>query len=235
PPTVTVDHFEYKPNHDPNESPPGPSVSEILPLTKHQISTLKQPKHPQNGHKVKELSTFRAVSAHIWRSACIARNLAPDQDTRFYTVANVRSKLNPPLPEGYFGNAIVRTSEGTKAGEIMSKPLEFAGEKVGRALAKVNDEYIRSLIDYFELGNDGKGWSLRESDLYAVSWLGMPIYDADFGWGKPEFMGRANTLCGRGVAYLLSSKENDGGISVVMEMEVENMEGFKKAFYEGLK
>ncbi|ONK68961.1 uncharacterized protein A4U43_C05F17840 [Asparagus officinalis] len=232
PPTVTVDHIEYKKPKNSNSNTfmaPPPFVTSILTLTKNQVSALKR-----STNREKPLSTFKAVIAHIWRSACVARKLAPNHDTRLYTVADVRSRLSPPLPGAYFGNAILRTSGDAKVGEIVSNALELAGEKIQRAVARVDDEYARSLIDYLEMGNDEREWFLTEGDLLVISWLGMPIYEVDFGWGKPEFMTRANMFCG-GVGYILDSPGGSGDVSVVMAMEIENMEGFKKAFYQGFE
>ncbi|ONK68963.1 uncharacterized protein A4U43_C05F17860 [Asparagus officinalis] len=141
-------------------------------------------------------------------------------------------KIDEPNELGYFGNAILRTSEGAKVRDIVSNSLELAGEKIQQAVAKADDEFARSLIDYLEMGNDEREWFLTKGDLLVISWLGMPIYEVDFGWGKPEFMRRANMFCG-GVGYIMDGPGGSGDVSVVMAMETENMEGFKKAFYQG--
>ncbi|XP_020266557.1 putrescine hydroxycinnamoyltransferase 1-like [Asparagus officinalis] len=212
PPSVTVDLIEYKkpPHSDFNtfRSPP-PFNTAILTLSKNQVTALKK-----STNKDKPSSTFKAVIAHVWRSSCIA------------------PRLYPPLPTGYFGNAILRTSEGAKVRDIVSNSLELAGEKIQQAVAKADDEFARSLIDYLEMGNDEREWFLTKGDLLVISWLGMPIYEVDFGWGKPEFMRRANMFCG-GVGYIMDGPGGSGDVSVVMAMETENMEGFKKAFYQG--
>jgi shikimate O-hydroxycinnamoyltransferase len=55
-------------------------------------------------------STFRAVVALVWQCACRARALPQDAETRLYSMIDMRARLAPPLPQGYFGNAVIRTS-----------------------------------------------------------------------------------------------------------------------------
>ncbi|XP_020266558.1 shikimate O-hydroxycinnamoyltransferase-like [Asparagus officinalis] len=84
PPSITADLLEYKkpPQSESNTfTAPPPFDVAILNLSRNQITTLKKRVSID-----KSLSTFKAVIAHIWRSACFARRLAADQDTRLYTV-----------------------------------------------------------------------------------------------------------------------------------------------------
>ncbi|XLT34824.1 hypothetical protein HN873_066116 [Arachis hypogaea] len=68
-------------------------------------------------------SRFEAIGAHLWRSACKARELSKHQPTVFQTVVDIRKKLNPPLPQNYFGNALAFTSrrDRVKAAELCCK------------------------------------------------------------------------------------------------------------------
>nr|WKA69990.1 putative acyltransferase 9 [Crocosmia x crocosmiiflora] len=203
--------------------------SSILKLSGGQVTLLKD--------RSKQQSTFRAVVAHVWRCACMVRGLTPDQVTRVYLVVDVRKRLNPPLPDGYFGNAVCRVSAIATAREIMSSSISFGADKIRCAIDRVTDAYVRSAIDYVELQkNEGKIESYANrfstADLIANSWLAFPTHDVDFGCGKPEFMGRAIMLAG-GIVYVVSDK--DGGVSIPISLEMPNMERFKKVFYEELK
>ncbi|KAI4976591.1 hypothetical protein ZWY2020_050198 [Hordeum vulgare] len=153
-------------------------------MSKDQIDALKG-----GAGQGKRLSTFKAVVAHVWRCACKARGLAATEDTRLYMTADARSRVHPPLPRGYFGNAIFRASAATKVGDVASGPLDAVAEKVTGATARLDDEYVRSLLDHLELqAADASGlrkgeWVMPETDLWVISWQGLPIYGADFGWG----------------------------------------------------
>ncbi|KAM7505260.1 hypothetical protein LguiB_004164 [Lonicera macranthoides] len=51
-------------------------------------------------------SSFETLSAFVWRARTKAWKLCPDQQIKLLMV-DERSRLYPPLPEGYFGNGVV--------------------------------------------------------------------------------------------------------------------------------
>ncbi|ONK81915.1 uncharacterized protein A4U43_C01F34230 [Asparagus officinalis] len=153
--------------------------------------------------------------------------------------ADARARMHPPLPAGYLGNAIFRSSAVATAGDISSNTIEFGAEKIGEATKKLNDEYVRSLIDYLDAVEDVKGlqkgkWAMPRSDLWVISWQGLPIYEADFGWGRPVFMGRA-CLQFAGLVYVMQEPGEGGGITLAVALEPESMERFKEVIYEDLE
>lgn len=146
--------------------------------------------------------------------------------------------MQPPLPAGYLGNAIFRASAVATAGDILSNTLEFGSEKIGEATRKLDDGFVRSLVDYLETLEDVKGqqkgkWVMPRSDLWVISWQGLPIHEADLGWGRPVFMGRA-CLQFAGLVYVMPDAGEGGGITLAVGLENENMEEFKRVFYEDL-
>ena len=66
---------------------------------------------------------------------------------RLIYIVNVRDRFCPPLPAGYYGNAIVASAILTTAGKLCQNPIEYALELVKTAKANVSEEYARSLID----------------------------------------------------------------------------------------
>jgi shikimate O-hydroxycinnamoyltransferase len=75
--------------------------------------------------------------------------------------------------------------------------------------------------------------TLLETDLQIISWLGMPMYEADFGWGKPRVMLRAESTRG-GFVYLMNDGPADDGVRVLMCMEAANMKELERLLYEKL-
>lgn len=232
PPSILFDPFEYKPNPNPNNnSSNSPSASSILKLSRSQVSLLK------SAGKTKPLSTVRAVTAHMWRCLCIARGLDPHQNTRLFLTVDIRNRLKPQLPAGFFGNAIIIASAAATAAEITSNSIGSVAEKIREALERLDDEYVRSLIDYMGTDIDRPWKFLHESgDLHVISWLSsMPTYSADFGWGRPEFMGRASSLSGKFVYLMQSSWEEEGGICAPVTLEVDVIDRFKEVVYKELE
>jgi len=179
-------------------------------------------------------STFCAVTAHLWRAMCVTRGLPAGADTRLRVPANVCHRLRPPLPRSYFGNAIVRDLVTTRVEDVLARPLGFVAQAIKDAVDRVDDAYVRSVVDYLEVesekgGQAARGQLMPETDLWVVSWLGMPMYDADFGWGTPRFVAPAQMFAS-GTAYVTQRANKDDGIAVLFGLEPEYLQCFEKVF-----
>ncbi|KAJ6873959.1 hypothetical protein NC651_032714 [Populus alba x Populus x berolinensis] len=148
----------------------------------------------------------------------------PDQTTQLLLIVDVRSKLNPPLPKGYFGNGIAICSCLGRAAELIKNPLSFAVEEVQNGIKMVNEEFVRSWIDYFEVKR-AKDFRLP-SHFIVTSWTRLPIECADFGWGEPAQFGCANLPADSGV-FLPHGKEKKG-INLILDLPVTAMSTFQE-------
>nr|BCY27076.1 hydroxycinnamoyl-CoA:quinate hydroxycinnamoyltransferase [Bambusa multiplex]BCY27077.1 hydroxycinnamoyl-CoA:quinate hydroxycinnamoyltransferase [Bambusa multiplex] len=226
PPRADFDHPVYSPAY--LNGRPRPFVTRVYSVSPKLLADLKSRCAPG-------VSTYCAVTAHLWRCMCVARGLAPGSDTRLRVPANVRHRLRPPLPRHLFGNAIVRELVTVKVGDVLAQPLGFVAETIKKAVDHVDDAFVRSVIDYLEVESEkgsqaARGQLMPESDLWVVSWLGMPMYDADFGWGAPRFVAPAQ-MFGSGTAYVTQRADRDSGIAVLFALEPEYLHCFEKVFY----
>ncbi|TVU09567.1 hypothetical protein EJB05_43050, partial [Eragrostis curvula] len=182
----------------------------------------------------KGASTYCAVTAHLWRAMCIARGLPGDSDTRLRVSVYIRHLLRPPLPASYFGNATIRDLVTVKVGDVLSQPLGSVADRIKRAVSRVDDAFVRSVIDHLELdsekGSQASRGLMPESDLWVASWLGLPIYDADFGWGRPGFVAPAQ-MQGSGTAYVTQVSDKEDPVTVIFALEPDYLQCFEKAFY----
>ncbi|CAN1171655.1 Spermidine hydroxycinnamoyl transferase [Linum perenne] len=102
----------------------------ILKVTKAKLQMLKDTANETLTASYRPYTTYETLTAHTWRCACKARKLKPDQLTAVGVYVDSRRRTNPPLPEAYFGNAILLVKAVGRSGDIVSKPLGYAVEKV---------------------------------------------------------------------------------------------------------
>nr|QDF44406.1 quinate O-hydroxycinnamoyltransferase [Phacelia campanularia] len=234
PPTPTFEHVEYQKPPALKTTPEqkqGAKVNctAILKITPEQLNLLKtKSKH--------EGSTYEILAAHIWRCTCKARGLADDQSTKLYIATDGRYRLCPPLPPGYLGNVVFTATPIAQSGDLQSELLTDSAKRIHNALARMDDEYLRSALDYLELQPDlsvlVRGPSYFASpNLNINSWTKLPVYDADFGWGRPIYMGPACILY-EGTVYIMPSPTKDRTLSLAVCLDADHMPLFKKLLYD---
>ncbi|KAK4483375.1 hypothetical protein RD792_010561 [Penstemon davidsonii] len=237
PPQPQFEHIEY---HQPAPAMKVPldtsskTTLSIFKLTPTQINALKTNCN-KDGDGV-AYSSYEVLAGHIWRCVCKARELDEDQETRIRIPIDGRTRLRPPLPPGYFGNAISPITSIALSGEIISKPLKYVVSIVHDAITRMNDDYLRSTIDYLELQPDLSVFAtgdhtFRCPNLGMNSWVRLPIYDADFGWGKPVYMGPGAIPC-EGKILMMPSPINDGSVLISIPFPEDRMKLFETFLYE---
>ncbi|KAK6153787.1 hypothetical protein DH2020_013426 [Rehmannia glutinosa] len=207
-------------------------------LTHDHLNALKANcKDEDDDGKAITYSTYEVVAGHAWRCVCKARGPPENQETWLYIPVDGRFRLQPPLPKDYFGNAIFTALPIALSGELQSNPLKFAVGKIHNAIARMDNNYLRSAIDYLELlppeiDAHSRGMHLFKSPNFLItSWAKLPIYDTDFGWGKPVHMG-VGAIPPDGITYVMPNPKNDGGAVYAISLPKEQMELFEKLFYD---
>ncbi|CAN4084403.1 unnamed protein product [Withania somnifera] len=223
PPMPSFEHVEYHPpptlnselkNRD-SSTGPKPSTTAMLKFSSEQLGLLKsKSKH--------EGSTYEILAApHIWRCTCKARGLPDDQLTKLHVATDGRSRLCP----------VLATWLPRKCS------LDRLAKRIHNALMKMNDDYLRSALDYLELLFDLS--SLIRGPTYFASpnlninsWTRLPVYDSDFGWGRPIHMGPACILY-EGTVYIIPSPNNkDRNLLLAVCLDADHMPQFQKYLYE---
>ncbi|OAY30655.1 omega-hydroxypalmitate O-feruloyl transferase [Manihot esculenta] len=169
-------------------------------------------------------TTFEALSAFVWRARCQALRMLPDQQTKLLFAVDGRSRFVPPIPEGYFGNGIVLTNSLCKAGELQNNPLSFAVGLVHKAVNLVNDSYMRSAIDYFEVTRARPSLA---ATLLITTWSRLSFHTTDFGYGEPILSGPV-ALPEKEVILFLSHGEERKSINVLLGLPASAMKIFEE-------
>lgn len=122
------------------------------------------------------------------------------------------------------------------AGDLTSKPLYYAASIIHEALVRMDDEYLHSALDYLQSHPDLNALirgshTFRSPNLCINSCSRLPLHDADFGWGKPIYMGPA-IIAFENTIYILSNPVNDGSLTLAVRLRADHMDPFKKLLYE---
>jgi shikimate O-hydroxycinnamoyltransferase len=240
PPTPSFHHIEYQPAPAMLSSTPQTLISkppatavDIFKLTCSDLGRLRS--QLPTGESAPRFNTYAVIAAHVWKCVSLARGLPSEQPTKLYCATDGRQRLQPPLPEGYFGNVIFTATPLAEAGKVTGGLAEGAGV-IQAALDRMGDDYCRSALDYLELQPDLSALvrgahTFRCPNLGLTSWVRLPIHDADFGWGRPVFMGPGG-IAYEGLAFVLPSANGDGSLSIAISLQAEHMEKFRKLIYE---
>ncbi|CAL4991607.1 unnamed protein product [Urochloa decumbens] len=189
----------------------------------------------------KPYSAVRCVVAHIWRCVTLARRLDKHEVTRLYLTVNGRGRMiNPRVPKGYTGNVVLWACPSTTVQELVGMPLCRTVELVAQAVARVDDHYFRSFIDFASSGVvEREGLVPRTlltalvmgADIDVDSELGIPFYDIDFGSGKPFLLMPTYSPPVEGAIYLVPAFSGDAGMVAYASLFRHTVDRFMSCCY----
>ncbi|XP_047178796.1 uncharacterized acetyltransferase At3g50280 [Vigna umbellata] len=176
-----------------------------------------------------EISSFQSLSAQLWRAVTRARKFNdPAKTSTFRMAVNFRHRLEPKMDPFYFGNAIQSIPTVATVRDIVSQDLRFCAELLHRNVIAHDDETVRRGIEEWEnaprlfpLGNfDGAMITMGSSPRF-------PMYDNDFGWGRPVAIrsGKANKFDGKISAF--PGREGNGSVDLEVVLAPETMAGLE--------
>ncbi|CAL5341196.1 unnamed protein product [Camellia sinensis] len=209
----------------------------MLKLTKTQVEKIKD----------KANEGWNWTSSGTILVLFVARGHKSEQPTSLGVCVDSRSRCKkPPLPQNYFGNATLDVVATGYSGELLSRPLGYASGRIREAIEKVTDEYLNSAINFLKnqtdlskfqylhaVDQESKPFFYGNLNLGVTSWMSLPMYRVDFGWGKEIYMGPGNQDFD-GDTLLLPSHNEDGSLVVALCLQVDRMDAFKKFFYEDI-
>ncbi|KAK7305493.1 hypothetical protein VNO77_43399 [Canavalia gladiata] len=158
---------------------------ECFNLNRKSILRLKMQLMKESENVKESFTTLETLGAYVWRSKAKALKLSPDGKTLFCLAVGVRHLLDPPLPEGYYGNAFVGANVVLTVKELNERPLSEVVKLIKESKKiSFNNEYIKNSINMLEtmrkrnIRIEGTGASMVLTDWRQ---LGL-LEEEDFGW-----------------------------------------------------
>lgn len=225
PPQVTFTHHEYD------------EVEAVVPTTTLdnsvqyplffgpvEVSLLRRLLPPHLRH----CTRFELLTACLWRCRTLAINLDPEEDVRMLCIVNARSKFNPPLPSGYYGNAFVFPAAITKVKNLRQNPLGYAVELIKQAKACMTEEYVKSVAALMVVRGKRLSFPNVIGSFIISDVTSIRFEDVDFGWGEAVFGGPAKGI--GAISFLTTTKNKKGeiGTSVAICLPAPAIERFAK-------
>lgn len=147
---------------------------------------------------------------------------------------NISKILNPPLPAGYWGNVCVPVYVTLTAHELTTQPLWKTTALIRDSKRCINDEYVRSYIDFQEL-HFAKGISAGARVSAFTDWRRLGHSEVDFGWGPPvsvmplswKLLGSVEP-CFFLPHHALEDRKEKNGFKILVCLDEKSLESFKK-------
>ncbi|XP_020079883.1 coumaroyl-CoA:anthocyanidin 3-O-glucoside-6''-O-coumaroyltransferase 1-like [Ananas comosus] len=219
--------------------PPPPEKPPLLiasfSLGRDWIEQLKQrvtAKAAENGLAIHS-STFVAACAFAW--ICLIksqRGFADKKSAHLLFSVECRSRLNPPIPEEYFGNCLRPCFVEAKMADLVEKDgVLAAAMAIGRAIKGLENGVLEG----------AEGWMQKILSILPegpMSVAGSPrfqVYGTDFGWGRPKKVDLPSIEKTPGTVSLAESSDEQGGVEIGLVLPKDEMDAFQSCFYDELK
>ncbi|KAI3723495.1 hypothetical protein L2E82_35116 [Cichorium intybus] len=213
------------------------NVRVTIILTQAHITQLKKRLSVQLP-TLEYISSYSVACSYIWH--CIAKShvhigerMGDDDVERLVYAVGLRSRLDPPIPETYFGNCIGVSGTTTIKSTLLAGNDGFlmAAELFGKALC----ETVKKKNGLIE---DGE--TLIKAVFVPVPGIGVAgstkikIYDLDFGWGKPKKY-ETISIDYRSSISVHASKESPADIEIGVSLPAKQMDAFISIHSEELE
>ncbi|KAL1544744.1 hypothetical protein AAHA92_21554 [Salvia divinorum] len=174
------------------------------------------------------ISSFQSLCALLWRGITRARDLPAGKTTTFRMAVNCRHRLEPKLEPLYFGNAIQSVPTSALAGDVMARDMRWCADQLNKTVAAHGGAEVRNCVEDWEreprcfpLGNPGGAMVMMGSSPR------FPMYDNDFGWGRPVAVrsGKNNKFDGKISAF--PGREGGGSVDLEVILAPETMAGLE--------
>ena len=152
-----------------------------------QINRLKREFQQVTG---RSCSTFEIVAALFWSSRTRAISFDPNTQVKLVFFANCRHLVDPPLPNGFYGNCFfpVTTTASCESLRIAPNIIQVV-KLIQEAKAKLPSEFVKYLKgEHVKVGDefeDPFAPTPNYATLFMSEWGRLGFDNVDYQWGPP--------------------------------------------------
>lgn len=194
-------------------------------VSKEMVRYLKKKTIEEGGSS--KSSAFDVVAAHLWRARIKALGFSPGTTVCLQFTVDARSRLVPPLPREFTGNAFVMASVACTVEVLEKEGLYVTVGRIQNAKDSVTDDYIKCYLRALDAPHKSLP-SLRELTLVS-DWRRTPFHSVDFGMGKALYAVPLASPVPQS-AYFLQDPTDEDGIHVRLGLLPEHVPAFYNHF-----
>ncbi|CAH8267186.1 unnamed protein product [Arabidopsis lyrata] len=158
-----------------------------LELTRENIEKLREraKKESTRSHLELHLSTFVVANAYLWTCLVKTRGGDVNRPVRFMYAADLRNRLDPPVPETYFGNCVFPIGCFGYKAKVLLREDGFVNaiEILSDSVRSIGSRKIETICERYIDGTKSVKPGTQSGSIAGSNHFGL--YGSDFGWGKP--------------------------------------------------
>ncbi|KAL5835351.1 hypothetical protein ACOSQ4_014848 [Xanthoceras sorbifolium] len=185
-------------------------------------------------------SRYKTLSSFIMRRFLASTEIKKEPKRRYTLCSpvNIRKIVDPPLADDSFGNIIGAATISIDSSENDIKVEEGNYDHglvntLTRAISKINKDSMKKVQDgkldgllVWE-GVDENTWKREVVNFVCTSFCRFPIYEADFGWGRPAWVSSGDIAWQEYTTIFMDTK-NGNGIEAWVYLTEEDMAKFER-------
>lgn len=164
---------------------PPPLQQRIFRFSKEKIAELKAKANA--GMCTTKISSLQALLAHLWVSITRSRRyLKADEEVSVGVALSMRQRMEPAVPEKYFGSTVVTQRVSSGVGELLQKGSAWAAWEINKSIGSFTSIEMRKFAEDWAKNPVITKLARRSGNsLFVGSSPRFDVYGNDFGWGKP--------------------------------------------------